>query len=112
MWALELGWASRLYRRAPWVEVTDPQGNPSLGRGTVAPLKKDADQPGDQRHPLGALTRPRYRFTGWLAEGETCVGGTLTQGGVAYRVLDCRPVTVGSRVLCLRCLLERKEGAT
>lgn len=105
-------WAARLFRGAPGVVLTDAQGTVSAGRGVLAPVNREPDQPGAKRHPLGSLTRPQFRFTGWLAAPENAVGGTLNQGLQTYRVLDCRPVTLGARTLCWRCLLEGEEAAS
>ena len=110
-WLEENDWAARLFRNAPGVVLTDADGVVSAGRGLVVPVKKETDQPGGKRHPLGTLTRPQVRFSGWLAAPGHAVGGTLSQGLQSWRVLDCRPVTLGARTLCWRCLLEREEAA-
>lgn len=99
--------ALRIFRHTAPAEAQLPGGGTVQGRGVVAALGRDGDQPGGERHDLGELSRPLYRFLGYLPGLEA--GSVLIQGGERYRVLEEKPVSLGGRRIGLRALLEREE---
>lgn len=101
--------AKRVFRRAAAVTVACSTGEEQAGRGFISALRKETGEPGGKLHPLGFLSRPLYHFIGWLPGAELCKGGTMTQAGAAYTVLDLRRVMLGGCELCVRALLERRD---
>lgn len=101
--------AKRVFRRAAAVTVICPNEEKKAGRGFISALRRENDEPGGKLHPLGDLSRPLYRFIGWLPGAELYKGGLMTQAGVSYTVLDVRRVTLGDCELCVRALLERRD---
>ncbi len=104
--------ALRLFRRTGKISVEIEGGNTLKGRGIVSALRQETGEPGGKRHAVGNLSRPLYRFTGFLPEAGKATGGTLTQGERRYTVLDVRPVFLGEREVCVRALLEMRKEET
>ncbi len=106
----ESSFSFRAFRRMGRVSLELPDGSSLSGRGLVSAIRRNTGEPGGSRHPLGVLPRPLYRFVGWLPGLEDASGGVLTQAGQSYTVLDGRRVLLGDREVCVRALLERRNG--
>ncbi len=101
--------ALRIFRRAGRTALETAEGETLEGRGVISALRQETGEAGGKRHPLGTLSRPLYRFTGWIPDPKRLAGGVLVQGEARYRVLDERTVSLGERQVCVRALLEKEE---
>lgn len=99
----------QVFRHTRTVTMVTAKGETVEGRGIISALRRETGEPGGKRHPLGTLSRPMYRFLGYLPEAANAIGGTLAQGELRCRVLDLRPVLLAGRQLGVRALLEREE---
>ncbi len=99
----------RAFCRTGRVTLETAAGETVQGRGIVTAFRQETGEPGGKPHPLGVLSRPLYRFAGFLPRTEEAAGGVLTQAGQRYRVLDVRQILLGERKVCVRALLERRE---
>ncbi len=100
--------ALRIFRHMEPVTAAALSGDESVGKGIVSAFQRGKGDYGGERHALGNMGLPLYRFTGWLPEWEKLSGGTLVQGGVSYRVLEAAPVMLGGRMICVRAVLEKE----
>lgn len=101
--------ALRFFRHTGDVTGASPSGEKLFGKGVVSAFQRGKGEYGGERHALGSLDRPLYRFIGWLPGWESLSGGTLSQGDAVYRVLEIVPVALGGRLICYRAVLERME---
>ncbi len=102
--------ALRAFRHTGRVRLETAAGEVLEGRGLICALGQETGEAGAKRHALGELSRPLYRFVGWLPSSAQAVGGVMAQGEERYGVLDVRSVALGERQVCFRALLERRDG--
>lgn len=100
----------RVFRRAGRVTLFPAEGEPVMGYGLIAPFKRDGAEIGGLRHLLGELSRPLYRFIGYFEDPAALWGGELEQHGQRYAVLDVKKLALGEHEICLRVLVERRDG--
>lgn len=100
----------RIFRRTAGVTLKTAGGEVVQGKGIICAMNRDTSEIGGLWHPMGELPRPLYLFIGYFPDVNALTDGVLTQGAKHYRVLHAREVSTGEHTLCLRALLERRDG--